>query len=227
VEILAEAELQETGDGGKIMINAKNLFTSDEQKKIEEAVRKAEKNTSGEIAVMILDESETYLESSIYGAIMLSGLFSILVPLIIKQYEIWFYLPVVFILYIPLHFVIAKIPELKRLFTSSERMSSAVHERAITAFYEKGLYKTRDETGILIFLSLLEKKVWILGDKGINAKIPENFWNDIANGISRGMFDKTHCDAMISAIEKCGVELTKHFPIKSDDTNELSNKVIF
>ncbi len=209
------------------MIKAKNLFTADEQKKIEETVGKAEKTTSGEIAVMIIDESDTYIESTIYGAIMLSGLFSILVPFILKHYEFWFYLPAVFILYIPFHFLLSKIPELKRLFTSSERMSAAVRERSVNAFYEKGLYKTRDETGILIFLSLLEKKVWILADKGINAKIHENFWADIAKEISRGMFEKTHCDAMISAIEKCGLELTKHFPIKPDDTNELSNKVIF
>jgi putative membrane protein len=209
------------------MKKAKNLFTEDEQKKIEEAVGKAEKTTSGEIAVMILDESDKYIESTIYDALILSGLFSILVPVLTKKYEIWFYLPAVFILYAVFYFLIAKIPELKRLFTSSERMSAAVRKRAIIAFYEKGLYRTRDETGILIFLSLLEKKVWILGDKGINAKIPENFWVEIANEISRGMFEKTHCNAMISAIEKCSKELTKYFPIKPDDTNELSNKVIF
>ncbi len=208
------------------MIKAKNLFTKDEQKKIEDAVGNAEKNTSGEIAVMILDESDTYIESTIYGAIMLSGLFSILVPFILKHYEFWFYLPAVFVLYIPFHFLL-KVPEIKRLFISAERMSSAVHERAIRAFYEKGLYKTKDETGILIFLSLLEKKMWILADKGINTKIHENLWADIAKGISSGMFEKAHCDAMISAIEKCGLELTKYFPVKPDDTNELSDKVIF
>ena len=208
------------------MIKAKNLFTADEQKKIEEAVGKAEKTTAGEIAIMVLDESDSYIESTIYGAIMLSGLFSVLVPFLLMRYEIWFYLPAVFVLYVPFHFLL-KVPEIKRLFISAERMSTAVRERAIRAFYEKGLYKTKDETGVLIFLSLLEKKVWILGDKGINAKIRENFWADIAKEISSGMFEKTHCDALISAIEKCSLELTKHFPCKPDDKNELSDKVIF
>lgn len=226
-ETSAAAELQETGDGGEIMIKAKNLFTSDEQKKIEEAVSKAEKTTSGEIAIMILDESDSYIETAIFGAIMLSGLISLFVPFFLKQYEIWFYLPAVLILYPLFYFLMNRVTVLKRLFTPDDRINSAVQRRALSAFYEKGLYKTKDETGILIFLSLFERKVWILGDKGINAKIPANFWNDISREIAKGMFEKNHSDAMVSAIGKCGAELTKHFPIKPGDKNELSNKVIF
>ena len=75
-------------------------------------------------------------------------------------------------------------------FLSGKRIEETVRERAVMAFYEKQLYKTRDETGILIFISLLEHRVWILGDRGINAKIAPDFWEKIASELSSGIKEK-------------------------------------
>jgi putative membrane protein len=233
-------------------IKASDFFSPEEKEKISESIRKAESETSGEIAIMVLDSSDSYSEAETFGAFVLSGLFSLKLELIIsyligsesgwghggsgfpygfltdaaKSASIWTYIPMVFIFYFAFKFLLSKFPEIKILFMSGRRIEETVRERAVMAFYEKGLYKTRDETGILIFISLLEHKVWILGDRGINAKIAPDFWEKIAMELSAGIGKKEYGKAACQAITKCGEELSRYFPIKKDDTNELTNEVI-
>lgn len=233
-------------------IKASELFSPEEKECIANSINKAESETSGEIAIMVLDSSDSYSEAETFGAFVLSGLFSLILELIIsysigsgpgwgnggsgfphgfladatKSASIWTYIPMVFLFYFVFKFMLSKAPEIKILFMSRRRIEEAVRERALMAFYEKGLYKTRDETGILIFISLLEHKVWILGDRGINAKIEPDFWGKIAAEFSAGI-GKNECGkAACQAISKCGEELARHFPIKKDDTNELPDEVI-
>jgi putative membrane protein len=132
----------------------------------------------------------------------------------------------VFILYFAFKFLLSKVPEIKMLFMSTKRIEETVRERAVMAFYEKGLYKTKDETGILIFISLLEHKVWILGDRGINSKIDPDFWKNIASDLSAGIGKKEYGKSACKAISRCGEELSRFFPIKKDDINELPDEVI-
>lgn len=233
-------------------IKASQLFSLEEKECIANSINKAESETSGEIAIMVLDSSDSYSEAEIFGAFVLSGLFSLILELIIsysiglesgwvnggsgfprgfladaaKSASIWTYIPMVFIFYFAFKFMLSKAPEIKILFMSGRRIEETVRERAVMAFYEKGLYKTRDETGILIFISLLEHKVWILGDRGINAKIAPDFWGKIAAELSAGIGKKEYGKAACQAITKCGEELARHFPITKDDKNELTNEVI-
>ena len=109
---------------------------------------------------------------------------------------------------------------------SRRGLEEMVSERAVRAFYEKGLYRTRDETGILIFISLLERMVWILGDRGINSKISADFWHERAQELTKGIREKNHTRAVGEVIARCGVELAKFFPRKPDDTDELTDEVL-
>ncbi|MBU1055126.1 MAG: TPM domain-containing protein [Proteobacteria bacterium] len=232
---------------------ALEFFTPEDKQYISNSIMEAETNTSGEIAIMVLDSSDSYKEAEMLGAFVLSS-FSALILEIIKSYyiaikaadwsynlsgfsahflaeafghtSIWTYIPILFILYFPVKFIFSKYPKIKIPFLSTKRIDEAVKERAVRAFYEKGLYKTRDETGILIFISILEHRVWILGDKGINEKIAPEFWSKIAKELSEGIKRKEQGKAASHAIEECGKELAKYFPIKHDDTNELSNEVM-
>ena len=74
----------------------------------------------------------------------------------------------------------------KALLLGTERKEHAVRERAQQAFFEKGLYKTKENTGVLFFLSLLERKVWILADKGIYQKIGQETLDRYAKTVSPG-----------------------------------------
>jgi len=92
-----------------------------------------------------------------------------------------------------------KIPPLKRSLIGARRIEASVRQRAVRAFYERGLYKTRRNTGVLFFISLLEHKVWVLSDKGIYEKIDQETLNRFARAVSLGIKDGRACDALCQA----------------------------
>ena len=229
---------------------SERFFSEEENARIRSAIKDAEGGTAGEIVAMVVDRSDSYREAETLGAVLTAALCGFLVEiafrldplllpaagwghgggigadLVLYGVSVWTYVPLVFFLFFPARYLFRKFETLKLPFVGRKRIDQAVRERAVRAFYEKGLYKTRDETGILIFLSLLEHKVWILGDRGIDARISHDRWQSLAKDLSRGMRENRACDALCSVISACGDELARHFPRKSDDTNELADDVI-
>lgn len=203
-----------------------NYFSATEKAMIRQAVVDAESRTSGEIATMIVDQSDSYREAEILGAVLFSGFLSIIVAIVIHHVTIWSYVPLVFVLFFPSRYLFSNFPKLKLSFVSRKRIVEAVRGRAVRAFYEKGLYRTREETGVLIFISLLERKVWMLGDKGINARIHSHFWHGLARELAQGIKEDKAAEAMCSVISACGDELARHFPRNEDDMNELPDEVM-
>lgn len=101
-----------------------------------------------------------------------------------------------------------------------------IFTNAFNAFYKHGLNKTKDKTGVLIFLSVEEHRIQILADEGINKEIDQSVWNgmvtNIAENIRSGHAGKGICEV----VQKVGKILTQHFPIQPDDVNELPNEVV-
>ena len=111
-------------------------------------------------------------------------------------------------------------------FFSEREVEEEVQEAAITTFFNEGLYRTRDETGVLMLISVFEHKVWILADKGINAKVQDGQWEDIIRRLIHGIKQKRQADSICEAVEEIGAILKSHFPVKPDDTDELKNLII-
>jgi putative membrane protein len=205
---------------------ARTFFTDEEKKRIREAVRSVERGTSGEIATMVVDQSDRYLEAEVLGGVLVGGLAALVIAVLMEHVTIWTFIPLLCVLYIPARFLFIRFPRLKTPFVNKKRMALAVSDRAVRAFYEKGLYRTRDENGILIFISILERKVWILGDRGVDKRISPESWQAHATEISAGIRGGKTCDALCAVIGKCGLVLAEHFPRKADDTNELADELI-
>lgn len=206
--------------------NAKELFSAEEQERIRQTVARAERHTSGEIATMVVAESNSYPEAEVMGGVLVGGLVSLIIAIAIGHITIWTYVPLVIIFFLPLRFLFRALPSLKLPFVGRRRVDDAVRNAAVRSFFEKGLHRTRHETGILIYLSLLERKVWILGDRGINEKIAPDFWADHAHALAEGVKEGKACDVLCKLIEDCGAELVAHFPHRHDDVNELSDHLI-
>lgn len=202
------------------------FFTVAEKEEIRRAVVDAETKSSGEIAVMVVRESDHYREAEELGALLLAGLVAVVVAVALQHVTIWFYIPVVCLLFFPALFLFRRFPRLKLSFTGPRRQAEAVRERALIAFYEKGLYRTAEETGIIVFISLLERKVWILGDRGINEKIPPGFWQSLALELAAGIRSGQAAGTLCHVIAGCGSELARHFPRRSDDRNELPDDIL-
>ena len=131
-----------------------------------------------------------------------------------------------FVLFFPSRVLFRKVPALKAAFIGLRRKEHAVRLRAVRAFYEKGLYKTKKNTGVLFLISLLERKVRILADSGIHEKIGQETLDKLARRISQGIIEGRGCEALCGAIQEAGDLLARHFPITKDDTDELRNDVM-
>ncbi len=103
--------------------------------------------------------------------------------------------------------------------------SKNLEEVALAEFYRLGMHKTRDRTGILLLVILAERKFRILADTGINSKVEQETWNGIAAKLSGFFKTGEYLQGVSESVKQMGEILARHFPIKADDTNELSNEV--
>jgi len=206
-------------------VRAKDFFSKAEKTAIKHAVTEAEKETTGEIAVKVVDACDRYRDAEILGSVLLSGLFALVASLLLNHITIWFYIPATFVLFFPCWYLFRAVPHLKLALVSDRDAMHEVSEEAIHAFYERGLHRTRHGTGVLIFISLLERRVWILGDKGINDKVTPAFWDSLVAELTKGIREGKALDALCSVITKCGTELTKHFPGRHK-VNEIDDDVL-
>ncbi len=207
-------------------MKADTFFNEEEKKQISFTISEVEKKTAGEVAVMVVDDSDTYPESSILAGFFIGGSISLMITDQFFDASLWFFVPLMAILSITIGWLVKFMPDIKRLFTPKGHLEEKVSERALLAFYEKGLYQTRDDTGVLFFISLFEHKVWVIADKGIYEKITPDELQKYANDVAHGVKTGKAAEALCHEIEKVGIILAEHFPIKPDDTNELTNKVI-
>jgi putative membrane protein len=210
----------------KNRVKADTFFTREEREKITETTRDVESRTIGEVVVMVVDSSDIYKEAEVIGGIFIGSLLSLILTVSFLHSSLWSYILLSFVFFFPSKFIFKKIPVLKTAFIGTKRKEHAVMKRAVRVFYEKGLYKTKQQTGVLFFLSLLERKVWVLADKGIYEKIEQETLNRYSNMVSQGIKDGRACDALCNAMSEAGELLAKHFPITSDDTDELTDEVI-
>jgi len=206
-------------------MRADKFFTEQEQARIREGVIAAESKTAGEIVPMIVTSSARYTEVELLGTII--GLFAGLMaewfwsdPWGSHFFNLW---PLIGA---TVGFSSCRIPQIKRLIASKNRIADAVHTLALASFTEHGLHYTRDHTGILILVSLLERRVEVLADRGINAKVKTGTWQEIVKLLTDGLKTNHACDAYCKAIERCGEILASHFPRQPDDKDELPNRLV-
>ncbi len=101
-----------------------------------------------------------------------------------------------------------------------------VRKLAEEEFFKLGIDKTRDKTGIIIFFLLEAREFYILADEGINNKVPEKTWDKIKDEMQLHFMEGNFSEGIIHGVERVGKIFSEHFPIKSDDTNEISNRVV-
>jgi len=117
-------------------------------------------------------------------------------------------------------------PALVRLMVSAEDLTWHVRTRAMNAFLEENLHHTADRVGVLIFISRLERKVIVLGDSGINAKVEEREWKEVVDEVINGIKKDAIADGLVNAIARCeALLLSKGFTYKDNDTNELDDSL--
>jgi uncharacterized membrane protein len=102
-----------------------------------------------------------------------------------------------------------------------------VLDRAAYVFKTLEMHKTELRNGVLFYLAVNSKKFAILGDAGINSKVPGNFWDVIKEKMALHFHDGRFAEGLSEGIRMAGEQLKKQFPYKSDDVDELSNEISF
>jgi len=208
------------------MKNPETFFTKEDQERIEQAVVAAESKTSGEIVPMIVGASARYSEAELIG-VVIGLVIGTTIELMwhdpwgpVHAYILW---PMVGAIS---GYALCAIPTIKRWMLPRQRVAEAIHLRSLAAFAGHGLHHTKDHTGILIFASLLEHRVVVLADRGINEKVEPGTWQGVVDILTVGLKSGNACDGFCKAIERCGQILTAHFPRDARDRDELPNKIV-
>lgn len=201
------------------------IFTDADRKRTEEAIAEVEEKTAGEIVVVTVPESDDYHDLRfLYAATFAvagSALVHLLLPHLAVSWLLWLQIGVALVAYVAFAW-----PPLLRLLVPGARQEAAALRRARESFYEHGVYKTRDRSGVLIFVSELEHRVVLLGDEGIHARVQVDGWQEHVRHIVEAIRAGRPAEGVHQVIHDLGAVLERDFPRREDDRDELSNRVI-
>lgn len=190
---------------------------------IDKIIQKVEKTTSGEIVLLVRPSSDPYTRINwalaMAGWLVASSAFlmlgswhlsvlSLLSWQMVAATAGWF---------------MGDVSGLKRKLLTQKIIRYRVHREAMASFLSHGLHRTREHTGVLIYLSQLEHQVEIVADSGIHQKVGESYWQARVKEIVDGIRAGRPKEALIETIEKIGGELSEHFPPRPDNPDELPN----
>lgn len=212
------------------MSRPSSLFSEADLRRIEAAVRDAEARTRGEIVTAAVPESGRYAGAVWTGACL--GSLTALLALVLVHWLGGFWgvgSPLWALLAagggaVVGHLAVGRSDALRRLLTPDEVMARQVDLAARAAFVDHEAFATRDRSGVLIFLSLLEHRVEVLADSGIEAHVAPGEWDGIVAGIVRGIREGRAADALIEAVGRCGEILDRRgLERRPDDADELAD----
>ncbi len=102
-----------------------------------------------------------------------------------------------------------------------------VLDRAAYIFEKLEMHKTELRNGVLFYLAVKDQKFAILGDGGINQKVPVNFWEKSKETVIAKLKKGLYAEGLADGIIMAGEQLKVHFPYQADDVNELSDEISF
>ena len=209
----------------------KTPFSTEDMERITKAVNEAEQKTSGEIVPYYVQASDEYEEVIWRGGMFFGGLAMVILIGLQQFTDLWLEFGIIGSLFIVLAagalgiLVAMAIRPIRLALAGKALIDRRVAARALEAFVEQEVFDTRDRTGILIFLSLYERRVQVIGDSGINEQVPDGFWTDVVGLLKLHFAAGRHAEGLVEAVHLIGEKLSSFFPLREDDTDELSNEV--
>jgi putative membrane protein len=189
---------------------------------LEQAVRDLEKNTAAEVVIVVRGLSGNYRHADyLFGALVA---FVGLVFILFSPFEIhvyWVPLDVIG-LFVAGAFVCSRGSLLRRLLTTEAFRADAVRTAAVAQFYDAGVANTHDETGLLVYLSLLERRLEVVADHGILRAVPPLKWNHAVFDLKQVALDPQP-EKLIEAIGVLGGLLAECLPATREHRHELSD----
>src|SRR5437660_11093233 len=186
------------------------------------AVRDIEKDTDAEIVIVVRGRSGIYRHADyLCGAIVaLIGLiFVLLSPFEFHTY--WVPIDVI-LLFVAGAFLSSRSDLLRRLLTAKSFRAQAPRNGAAAMFYEADIDNTHAENGLLIYLSLLERRLEVIADRGILIAVAAMKWNHAVFALKQ-VARKAEPDKLMGAVRDLGTALAESLPATGENPNELAD----
>jgi putative membrane protein len=206
------------------------MMSSRDHKRITDAIRTAENNTSGDIFAVVAQQSDDYF----YIAGFMAALWALVLGVVLA-------LGAPFVSVHPGIFMLAAaqlasfsaslllfyyFPSAKLLFVPRSVSYKRASNNAVRQFFAHGIHKTSDRCGILIFISLDEQYAEIVADMGINQRVAQADWDTMVGVLVDHARQGQVPDGLIEVIGSAGNLLGQHFPHKKGQKNELADRLI-
>jgi putative membrane protein len=199
---------------------SRNTFDQAATDALTETIREIEKTTDAEIVVVVRGRSGSYRHADYFcGALLAFAglLFVLFSPFDFHTYWVPFD---VLALFVVGAFVCSRTDALRRVLTSASFRAKAVRTGAAAMFYEAGIANTHAENGMLIYLSLLERRMEVIADRGILKAIPPLKWNHAVFELKHTANDPGPSQ-LVRAMRDLGNVLAEHLPATGENPNEL------
>ncbi|MCB9025558.1 MAG: TPM domain-containing protein [Bdellovibrionaceae bacterium] len=197
---------------------------------IKEFIVELEKHTSGEVVPMVVKSSST-LGHVPYIVLLSLTLLDVISGFWAFNLEAnWAPLPIIIVTHIIfillLTLILSRFNFVQRQLTPKTDQSLQVENRAINEFYKHKIHHTKDKTGILIFISMMERMAVVIGDEKINEKLSPSDWKKVLDKILFELKSGKLKVGILKGLDESKNLLSLHFPIEKADKNEISNNLI-
>ena len=195
-------------------------FDDAAQAALTNCVTKIETTTDAELVLVVRARSGSYAQADyLFGALVafLGLLFLLFSPFDFHQY--WVAIDVA-LLFAIAAFACSRSNTVRRLFTTEKVRSGAVRTGAAAMFYEAGIANTNAEMGVLIYLSILERRLELIADRGVLKGVNALEWNQLLFELHEAG-RKADAPTLLAGMKNLGALLAKHLPATGENPNEL------
>lgn len=193
---------------------------------LHEELRAAERTTIGEIVPVVVERSDPHADARWLAALSVA----LVGTAALAEWLPWREPGLVIVAQLVLGAVgwaLARaLPGFARLFVSEARATAVAEEQATQEFHRLELQRTEAATGVLLFVSLFERRVVVLGDRGIDEKMGAESWGEVDRAVLAGVARGELARGLAEGIRRCGEALSRHFPWQGGDRNELPDRVV-
>lgn len=205
---------------------AVSAFLPEDRERVRAMLAEAEQRTTGEIVPVVLERSDAHPNAEWIAALALLLVGSVLLAGVLPwDQPVW--LLACQLALGAIGFALARwLPGFKRQFVTQARADAMAEEQAFQEFYRNGLHRTAKATGVLLFVSLFERRSIVLADEGISGRVGSEHWNDVNHAILGALRRGSLPDGLIEGIRRAGDELALHFPADEENPNEIEDHLI-
>lgn len=201
------------------------ILNEAEKQQVSDAIKRAEVKTHGEIVTVIARASGNYY----YYPTLWAAVLAILSPVVLLAFPWTPDMPGIVELQLFVFTLLAitlRWRPIKRRLVPHDQQRIYCARRAHEQFLIQKLHRTHEHAGVLLYVSLDERRVELLADTGIHARVADGTWDKIVRDFTARVKDDRVCEGFVEAINAVGAELTRHFPANGAHPNELPDRLI-